>query len=42
MGTADFDLSRDTNIIGVPPWENDTKIRENHGKFDNVDKITSN
>jgi len=24
-GTADFDLSGDTNIVRVPAWEDDTK-----------------
>jgi len=33
-GTADFDLSGDTNIEGMPAWKNDTKTRKNHGKLD--------
>jgi len=31
---AGFNLSGDTNIIGVEAWENETITRENLDKFD--------
>ena len=39
MAKAGFNLSGNTNILGVEAWENETITRENRDKFDKVTNL---